>query len=85
MSIGRRVRGRPVAKVPQEGRKRLLARAEEDRVGMGGGFVRQRRHVQAAEGDEDAPRAIVVGEPIGAVRVGDVDLDHARGRAGRRR
>jgi hypothetical protein len=64
-----------IAKILQEGGKRLLARAEDDRVGMRGGFVWKRRHVQAAEGDEDASGAVVVREPIGAVGVGDVDLN----------
>ena len=63
------------AQVGEEPRERLLAGAEKDRVGVRGGFVGQRRHVQAAERDERAAGAIVVREPVGAPRVGDVDLD----------
>ena len=40
------------------------------------GFLGQRRHVQAAEHDEDAFRAVGVGERVRALRVGDVDLNH---------
>ena len=39
-------------------------------------LVRQRGHVQAAEGDVRARGAVVVGHLVGAARRGDVDLDH---------
>ena len=32
--------------------------------------------MQSAEADKGSPCAIVVGNPVGAVCVGDVDLDH---------
>ena len=50
--------------------------SEEDRVGVRRRFGRQRGHVQAAEDDEDAARAIAVRDPVRPVRVRDVDLDH---------
>jgi len=64
------------AEVGDELRECLLPRPEEDRVGVRGGFVRARRHVEPAEGDEDAPRAIRIRKSVGAVGVRDVDLDH---------
>ena len=39
-------------------------------------FVRQRRHVQAAEHDVCTSRAVVIGQAIRAVRRRDVDLNH---------
>jgi hypothetical protein len=63
------------AEIFEELRERLLAGAEEDRIRVRGGFIGERGHVQAAEGDEDAFRAIAIGERVGAFGVGDVDLD----------
>jgi hypothetical protein len=63
------------AELDEELRKRLLARAQEDRVGMRRGFLRERRDVQSPERDEDASRAIVIGDPVRTVRVGDVHLN----------
>ena len=68
-------RGTPRAKVREELREGLLAGPEEHRVGVRRRLVGQRRHVQAAERDEDAFRPVVVGDAVGAARVGDVDLD----------
>ena len=59
----------------RETRECLLARPEKDGVGVRRRLVGQRRDVQAAERDEHASRAVVVGERVGAARVGDVDLD----------
>ena len=42
---------------------------------MRGGLFRQRRDVKSAERYVSAPAAVVVGEPVGTVRRGDVDLD----------
>ena len=66
--------------VLQELREGVLARPEEDRVRVRRRLVRQRRDVQAAERDVGAARAIVIGDLVGAIRVGDVDLnDHQVG------
>jgi len=61
--------------VGEEGGPRVLAGADEDRVRVGRRLLRQRGHVQAAEDDISALRAIVVGQPIRAAGGGDVDLD----------
>ena len=71
-----RAPGGPARKSFEELRERLLARAEKDRVGVRRGLLRQRRDVQAAEGDEAAAGAIAIRQAIGAIGVGDVDLDH---------
>jgi len=55
--------------------KRVLARAETDRVGVPGGLVGQRRDVQAAEHDVHTAGAIAVGDLVRAIGVRDVDLD----------
>ncbi len=69
-------RGTARAKVREETRKRLFTRAEEDRVGVRGGFLRQRRDVQAAEDDERSASPVVVRQPVRPAGIGDVDLDH---------
>jgi hypothetical protein len=43
---------------------------------MRGGFIGKRCHVQAAQGDMRAASAVVVGDAIGTIRGGDVDLDN---------
>ena len=63
------------SEVLEELRKNLFARAEEDCVGVRGGLVREGGDVQAAEGNEDALRPVVIGQRIGAARAGDVDLN----------
>ena len=65
--------GREVA---QELRERVLAGAEEDRVGVWRRFLRQGRDVQPAERDMRALSPVVIGNPICAECVRDVDLDH---------
>ena len=65
----------PARKVLEELRKRLITGAEEDGVGVRSGFVGQRSDVESAEADERADAAVVVGDLVGAVGVGDVDLD----------
>ena len=62
-------------KFSQELRKRLLTRANEDCISMGSGLVGQRRHMQPIECDERAVRAIVIGQSVGSIGVGDVNLD----------
>jgi hypothetical protein len=42
---------------------------------MFGGLVGERRDVQTAQRDDDASSAVGVGEAVGALRAGDVDLD----------
>jgi hypothetical protein len=81
--IQRAARGRDVAsrwgappEVLQELRKRLLAWAKKDCVGVSGGLVGQRRDVQSAERHERSACAIRVGQPVRAAGVGDVDLNH---------
>ena len=61
--------------VAQELREGVLAGSEEDRVGVRRGFLGQRGDVQAAERDVRALAAVVIGNPIRAIGVGDVDLD----------
>ena len=68
-SNDRRAAGAPLPEVAQELRPGVFARAEEDRVGVRARLVGQRRHVQAAQGDVGAARAVVVGDA------------HRRGRA----
>jgi hypothetical protein len=63
------------AEVGEKSRERLLARAEEDRVGMRRRFVGQGGDVQSTERDEAAARSIQIGKPIRPIRIGDVDLD----------
>jgi hypothetical protein len=63
------------SKLREELRKRLFGRTEQHRVGMWGGFVRQRRHVKPAHRHERAPGPVVVGDAIRAIRVRDVDLN----------
>ena len=66
--------------VLEESRKGVFSRAEHDRVRVGRRFVRQRGDVKAAEDDVRAARAVMVGDAVGAVGVGDVDLnDHQVG------
>ena len=62
--------------IGEELRPGVLAGAEEDRVGVRGRLVRQRRHVQSAKRDVRAPPPVVIGDAIGAVRRRDVDLNH---------
>ena len=54
--------GMAAAEVGEESRPRVLAGPEEDRVGVRGRLVRQRRDVQAAERHVRAARAVVIGE-----------------------
>ncbi len=61
--------------IAQEPRERVLAGPQEDRVRVRRGLLRQGRDVEASEHDVGSPRPIVVGDPVGAVGVGDVDLD----------
>ncbi len=68
--------GRPERKSVQELRERLFPRAQEDGIGMRRCLEWQRRHVQAAEGDEAAQCAVAIRQAVGPIRVGDVDLDH---------
>jgi hypothetical protein len=63
------------AEVLEKLRERLLTRAEEDGVRVMGRLLREGSHVQSTERDESTPRAIRVGQPIRAIRVGDVDLN----------
>ncbi len=61
--------------VLQELRPGVLARAEEDRVGVPDGLGRERGHVQPAQGDVRAFPPIVIGDLVGAARGADRDLD----------
>ena len=54
----------------------MFSGAEKYCVGMGGGFFGKGSDVQASETDERALAAIVVCDAVGAVGVGDVDLDY---------
>ena len=63
------------AEVVEKLRKCLLAGAEKDGVGVRRRFFGQRRDVQPAEHDERAASPVVVGDRVGAARVGDVDLN----------
>jgi len=81
-AVQRPIRCRPVdrqgptrAKVAQESRKRLLGGSEEDGIRVPGGLVGQRGHVQAAERHEGSARPVVVGDPVRAQGVGDVNLN----------
>ena len=71
-----RALGLAPSEVSEEARPRVLSRANEDRVGVQRRFLRQRRDVQPAERDVDATAPVVVRNPIGAPRGGDVDLNH---------
>ena len=67
------------AAAPEVGEKfrpGVFAGAEKDRIGVRRGFVRQRRHMQAAKRDVGAFRPVVIGQAIRAVGRGDVDLNH---------
>ena len=64
--------GREVAKKPRKG---VFAWPDEDRVGVRRGFFGQGGDVQPAQRDVRALASIVIGDAIGAVGVGDVDLD----------
>src|SRR5262249_15011747 len=64
------------AEIAEKLRERLFAGAEEDRVGVRGGFVGQRRDMKTAQANKNSFCAVVVGEAIRPVCVGDVDLDH---------
>ena len=59
----------------QEPGKGVLAGANEYRIGVPCGLLRQRRDVKAAEQDVGPSGAIVVCDLVGAVGIGDVDLD----------
>jgi hypothetical protein len=63
------------AEVSEELGEGLLAGAEEDGIGVGGGFVGEGCDVEATKADEGSAGAVVVGEAVGAVGVGDVDLN----------
>jgi len=80
-STGRR-RGRPVellhAPLPQvfeELRPCILGLADEDRVGVGGGFFGQQGGVRSAQHDRDAAGAVSVGQLVGVVSGGGVEGD----------
>ena len=63
------------SEVAKELRKGLLAGAEKDRVGVRRRFGGQRRDMQATESHKRTGGTIRVGEAVGAVGVGDVDLN----------
>lgn len=65
----------PRAEVIEEARECLLAGADEDGVGVARRFLGHGGDVQPAECDEAALGAIVIGQRIGAIGVGDIDLD----------
>ena len=64
------------AEVVEEHRPGVLTRPEKHRVGVRGGLVGQRGHVQPAERDEHAAGTVRVGQLVRAAGRGDVDLDH---------
>ncbi len=71
----------PGAEIREKQRPRVLAWAQENRVSVLGGLLRQCRDVQAPEGNVGTPAAVVIGKLVGAVSRGDVDLnrDKVRG------
>jgi hypothetical protein len=58
----------PLPEVSEKLRPRILAGTEKDRVGVRQRFLRQRRHVKAAERDRHAFAAVVSGDAVSAVR-----------------
>src|SRR6185369_6893332 len=82
-AVERPSRGRDIAGarpsgpvVVEESRERLLAGSQKDDVRVRRGLVRQRRDMQPAERDVDAPRAVRIGERVRSPRAGDVHLNH---------
>jgi hypothetical protein len=63
-------------KIFEELWERLFAWSKKDRVRMSAGFFGQGSHMQSAEADKCSTFSIMVCELVGAVRIGDVDLDH---------
>ena len=61
--------------IPEESRESFFAGAEEDRVGVCRRLIRKARRVQASERDEDAACAERIRQSVGAMRIGDEDLD----------
>ncbi len=61
--------------VREKSRPGVVTRPEEDGVGMREGFHGKGGDVQSAQGNVRAPLTIVVGQPVGAVGRGDVDLN----------
>jgi len=73
--------GMSLSQVPEKAGKRLLAGSQKDGVGVGRGFLGQRGHVQSAKGHKAALGPTPVSDTVGAIGVGDVDLnDHEVGR-----
>ena len=63
------------SQVSQEARKGLLPGADEDGVGVRRSLLRQGGDVQPAQRHEAALGAVVIGQRVSPVGVGDVDLD----------
>src|SRR6476620_9987973 len=62
------------AKVLQKLRKRLFTGTEKDRVSMSRRLFGKGSDVQSSQADKCSPLAIVVGDPVCAICVGDVNL-----------
>ena len=63
------------AEVFKKLREGLIAGTEKDDVGVRSGFCGKRGDVETAKADKGADAAVVVGDLVRAVCVGDVDLD----------
>ena len=64
------------ARIGQQARKDLLTRPQAHGICVLRGFVRQRGHMQATEGDPATACAVEIGNLVGPIGVGDVHLDH---------
>ena len=54
----------------------MIARPEKDRICVRYSFLRQAGHMQPSQAHNRADTPIVLGDLVGAVRLGDVDLDN---------
>ena len=71
-----RALGPTTLEVGEKARPCILARAEEDRIGVPHRLCGQRRHVQPAERDVSPTLPVVVRDPVCTLRRRDIDLNH---------
>jgi len=63
-----------VAEIGKKFGPRIFTRSEEDRIGVKGGLLRERRHMQPTQGDVDPAGPVVIREAIGPLSRCDIDL-----------